>query len=363
MERRSFFRRAKIFLLVALIMLFISSPSAAQPIYTMDVVASSYVRANGVLSLPQGVLGDDYCWEITLPFSFTFYGTAYDRAYVSTNGYLNFLALNSAYYNTALPTPALPNAAIYPFWDDLLVDGSASVRTQELGTAPNRQFVIEWRDVTFYNNRSKRFDFEIVLHESGPILLQYANIDNDIANGGREMGSSATVGVENETGEIAMQFSLNTAAIGPGAFAIRVANSAKEVAVDIKPGGCPNPLNVGSKGVLPVAILGTADFDVQTINPKTIILGGIAPRGQSLEDVATPYKPYVDRVTPSQCNTLGPDRYPDMVFKFDTQEIATALRSASDGEVIRLELRGNLLDGTQIKGEDVIVIIRKGKEK
>ncbi|HUW20871.1 MAG TPA: PASTA domain-containing protein, partial [Sedimentisphaerales bacterium] len=31
---------------------------------------------------------------------------------------------------------------------------------------------------------------------------------------------------------------------------------------DIKPGSCPNPLNVGSRGVIPAAVLGAEDFDV-----------------------------------------------------------------------------------------------------
>ena len=35
------------------------------------------------------------------------------------------------------------------------------------------------------------------------------------------------------------------------------------VPIDIKPQSCPNPLNVNSKGVLPVAILGTDTFDVE----------------------------------------------------------------------------------------------------
>ena len=42
------------------------------------------------------------------------------------------------------------------------------------------------------------------------------------------------------------------------------------VAVDIKPGSCPNPLNIKSKGVLPVAILGTEDFDVKDIKVNSI---------------------------------------------------------------------------------------------
>ncbi|MHC4346223.1 MAG: hypothetical protein ACYSUP_16230, partial [Planctomycetota bacterium] len=39
-----------------------------------------------------------------------------------------------------------------------------------------------------------------------------------------------------------------------------------EVAVDIKPQSCPNPFNIKSKGVLPVAILGTDEFDVEDVN-------------------------------------------------------------------------------------------------
>ena len=39
-----------------------------------------------------------------------------------------------------------------------------------------------------------------------------------------------------------------------------------EVGVDIKPGSCPNPFNTKSKGVLPVAVLGTKDLDVTTVD-------------------------------------------------------------------------------------------------
>ena len=42
---------------------------------------------------------------------------------------MNFLAANTSFTNAAIPVTATPNAAIYPFWDDLFVDASASVRT------------------------------------------------------------------------------------------------------------------------------------------------------------------------------------------------------------------------------------------
>jgi hypothetical protein len=34
------------------------------------------------------------------------------------------------------------------------------------------------------------------------------------------------------------------------------------VALDIRPGACPNPLKIGENGVLPVAILGSSLFDI-----------------------------------------------------------------------------------------------------
>jgi hypothetical protein len=60
------------------------------------------------------------------------------------------------------------------------------------------------------------------------------------------------------------------------------------VAVDIRPRSCPNPLNVKSKGILPVAILGTEEFDVYDIDPVSVRLEGVAPIRSSYEDVATP---------------------------------------------------------------------------
>ena len=134
----------------------------------------------------------------------------------------------------------------------------------------------------------------------------------------------------------------------------------EEVAVDIKPKSCPNPLNVKSKGVLPVAILGTADFDVTEIDPATLMLQGVSPLRWTLEDVATPYAPFIGKEDFMDCNTLGPDGYLDLTLKFDAQEIVAALGSVSDGDVIIIPLTGELLGGTPIEGEDVIIIIKKG---
>ncbi|MFW6186237.1 MAG: LamG-like jellyroll fold domain-containing protein, partial [Halobacteriota archaeon] len=93
-----------------------------------------------------------------------------------------------------------------------------------------------------------------------------------------------------------------------------------KIFVDIKPGSCPNPLNLKSKGVLPVAILGTEDFDVSDIDPVTVKLEGVAPLRWSYEDVSTPYEGEL-----CGCNDLNGDGYTDLSLKFDVKELVESL--------------------------------------
>lgn len=126
--------------------------------------------------------------------------------------------------------------------------------------------------------------------------------------------------------------------------------------VDIKPQSCPNPLNTKSKGVLPVAILGTEILDVNEIDLSTVRLQGVAPLRSSLEDVATP----VERVNPCDCTTDGADGFVDLTLKFDTQEIVKALGDVNDREVFELILTASLTDGTSLENSDCIIILEKG---
>jgi subtilisin family serine protease len=188
--------------------------------YTCEQVASDYVEATNVLPLS----GDDAVAEVDLPFPFSFYGQTYDSAFVATNGFLNFEAADATFSNSAIPSAGTPNAAIYPFWDDLIVDASSSVRTETLGTSPDQRFVIEWRNVTFFSAPGTKFvDVEVVLHENGRILTQYRSIDDD----DEEQGNSATIGIENHDGDVALQYSFGQPSVSDGlAVLYRVPNAA-----------------------------------------------------------------------------------------------------------------------------------------
>lgn len=100
------------------------------------------------------------------------------------------------------------------------------------------------------------------------------------------------------------------------------------VALDIKPGSCPNALGLSKKGVLPVAILGTEFVDVTQIDPASIVLSlndsGVGPLRWAYEDVATPFgdEPFTGKSDCDlDCTTERKDGYLDLTLKFNAQEV------------------------------------------
>ena len=57
------------------------------------------------------------------------------------------------------------------------------------------------------------------------------------------------------------------------------------ICIDIKPGSCPNSININSNGVIPVAILTTPCFDAAGVDPETVVFSGASPVHYALEDV------------------------------------------------------------------------------
>ncbi|MEZ0579657.1 carboxypeptidase regulatory-like domain-containing protein [Nocardioides sp. MH1] len=179
--------------------------------HTCQVVSAPYLQGTTVFPLT----GDDNDTSVALPFAFSFYGTSYSTANVDTNGYLSFATTSSRGSNTALPNAVEPNGAVYAFWDDLYVDSpTAQILTRTLGTAPNRSFVVEWRNVRLYSDATKRMDVEVVLKESGQLDLRYRHLDPALP---LEQGSGATVGIENATGDDALQYSVDAATLSDAA--------------------------------------------------------------------------------------------------------------------------------------------------
>lgn len=126
--------------------------------------------------------------------------------------------------------------------------------------------------------------------------------------------------------------------------------------LDIKPGSCKNPFNVTEKGVLPVVLLGSADFDVRNIDPSSISLHGVTLLRHAFADAAK-------YVLDGSCDTDKGDGYEDLVLKFKSQAISTALGEVTDGEIVTLLLSGSTYDGLDIVADDSVTIIKRNKKK
>jgi hypothetical protein len=117
------------------------------------------------------------------------------------------------------------------------------------------------------------------------------------------------------------------------------------IQIDIKPGGDDNCINLGSKGVVPVAILGSAEFDVNSVNQSTVFFEGASPKAKgksgklgSIEDVNN-------------------DGFDDLVLHFPTQNLSLT-ESDTEGE-----LTGALYEYTMIVGTDAVCIVPPALEK
>ena len=160
-----------------------------------------------------GLMGDDVSATVLLPFGFKFYGTTYSSISIGSNGLANFTGNAANYYqNGPLPDAELPNGSIYPFWDDLdmSTEASSAILTGTFGSAPNRQFVIQWRNMITRDDHSNpfpsTFSFSAILSENGNITFTYDLLSTaDL----RSRGSSATIGIENGSGNVYLQRSFN----------------------------------------------------------------------------------------------------------------------------------------------------------
>ena len=151
-------------------------------------------------------LGDDEAASVTIPFSFTFYGTSFSSVKVSSNAMLVFGANPAtAYDNRPLPDPMTPNRILAPLWDDLSPPNGGGIWYRTVGTAPNRRFVVAWVGVPHYLAVSHKVTLEAILEEgTNGIVFQY----QDVSSGDPTLdyGADASVGMEDAAGAIGRQF-------------------------------------------------------------------------------------------------------------------------------------------------------------
>jgi len=108
--------------------------------------------------------------------------------------------------------------------------------------------------------------------------------------------------------------------------------------IDIKPRSYPNSINLKSKGVVPVALLGSDTFDVSTVDLSTVVFAGATPVHWAIEDVNS-------------------DGYMDIVFHFSTESL-TELTATSTSAALagKYTIEGSYLP---FLGSDTVNIVSK----
>ena len=117
-----------------------------------------------------------------------------------------------------------------------------------------------------------------------------------------------------------------------------------EVGIDIKPGNADNVINLGSDGVVDVAILGSHDFNVYFVNPSTVTLAGGPIRTIGGHHNVLDYS----------FKDVNYDGFKDLVAKIDTETMTLS------EDMTQAELLGELYDGTPIHGVDSVRVVPLG---
>ncbi len=124
---------------------------------------------------------DDGRWEnISLPFSFRFYGTVFNTIHITTNGWIGMGSTNttSTGLGASIPAVALPNNVIHAITSDLTFSGNipannttttAALQYFTVGSSPNRKFVIDFAALKFLSATGSA-DVQVILYETTNVV-------------------------------------------------------------------------------------------------------------------------------------------------------------------------------------------------
>ena len=145
---------------------------------------------------------------LTLPFTFTYYGTDYTTISVCSNG---FLALGSESYrfgdNSQIPNTHGPDAMVAPFWDDL--DPSDGGDIYQWYDSANHRWIVQFDENLHYGGQNAE-TFQVVLLDpayyptttgDGEIIFQYETV---------AYPWSMTAGIENPAQTAGLQYVYNS---------------------------------------------------------------------------------------------------------------------------------------------------------
>ena len=159
---------------------------------------------------------------VDLPFTFSFYGEAYNQITVCVNGFIAMGVTEDAdCRNVWLPGGQGACPMIAPFWDDLYLPNNAGVY-QFHDTALHR-YIIQYHNLRNKYDRTSLATFQVIFYDplyhhsglgDGIIKIQYREFHNVDAGGSGETpfhGNFCTIGIKDHTNTRGLTYSFNNA--------------------------------------------------------------------------------------------------------------------------------------------------------
>ncbi|MGZ3899329.1 MAG: T9SS type A sorting domain-containing protein [Bacteroidia bacterium] len=147
------------------------TPITYSPIPTPAGATTLCMGGSAVTVLTNGTL-DDGDWEnITLPFTFNFYGTSYNSFAVGTNGFFFPGAIPNTYtgYGTSFPDPFSTTPCIAPMYADLDFSGTGTIEYFTVGVSPNQKLVVNWSGGEYYPTTGS-MGLQLIIYETSNII-------------------------------------------------------------------------------------------------------------------------------------------------------------------------------------------------
>ncbi len=166
---------------------------------------------NEILGGSLGSFNEQMSGLQTIPFAFSFYGTAVTNYRVSDNGYIVFdvtqTTSNSANNAHTLPDAMAPKSAIFAYWDDHELNTTAGgiqdvIHTYTVGDPGDRVHVIAWNSVSRVGVAGGYSTFAIRLYENNEYDFDVIYQRGAIA----ASSITATIGCQNANGTKAAVF-------------------------------------------------------------------------------------------------------------------------------------------------------------
>jgi hypothetical protein len=141
--------------------------------------------------------GDDDATDQPVPlgFNFNYFGNSFNSAYIDINGFISFNGLgiqksDNLNYKEVFTRNSDPYNMISAFLSDITMQNISevdmkvsnpkyipSIYYKTIGIAPNRQFIVQWTNMYFWQGSIQFADIQVILNEgSNKIQMQYRTL-------------------------------------------------------------------------------------------------------------------------------------------------------------------------------------------